>query len=211
MRPQCKLKEDAEGDMFSAREQRSRVRRITPSKVNAEESTSAKGGVTKFLATAVFFSTGFCLIFVAERLVTRGSGIEIAGFFRVLIGGLIVAVGLLIVDSLPIVHAFQGKPLIYTIAWKSALYIAVSLVYRYIKPLLTYLFQGMGISAAHSRALQQFMLPKMWAIDIWVAMLLVVYVTMQELSRVIGSNQLKYMFFGQRAKPGPERSFRDAA
>lgn len=187
------------------------MRRITPTKVNAEESTSARGGVTKFLATAMFFSTGFCLILVAERLVTRGSGIEVAGFFRALIGGLIVAAVLLIVDSLPIVHAFQGKPLIYTIAWKSVLYIAVSLVYRYLKPLLTYVFQGMGISAAQSHALQQFLLPKTWAIDIWVAMLLVVYVTMKELSRVIGNNQLKYMFFGQRGKPGTERSFRDAA
>jgi len=184
---------------------------MPPSKVNVEVRTSAKGGITKFLATAVFFSTGFCLILVAERLVTKGSGIEIAGFFQALIGGLIVAVVLLIVDSLPIVHAFQGKPLIYTIAWKSLLYIAVSLVYRYVKPLLSYVFQGMGISAAHSRALQQFMLPKTWAADMWVAMLLVVYVTMQELSRVIGNNQFKYMFFGRRSKPGAERSFRDAA
>jgi hypothetical protein len=176
-----------------------------------EESTRAKGGVIKFLATAAFFSTGFCLILVAERLVTRGSSIEVAGFFQALVGGLIVAVVLLAVDSLPFVHAFPGKPLIYNIVWKSSIYIAASLVYRYVKPLLKYLFQGVSLSAAASGAFQEFLLPRRWAIEIWLAMLLVAYVTMQELGRVIGRDQLKDMFFGRRGKPATEKYYRDAA
>jgi hypothetical protein len=170
-----------------------------------------KQEVGKFLATALFFSTGFCLILVAERLVTRGSGIEVAGFFQALYGGFIVAAVLRVVDALPFVHPFPDKPLIYNIVWKSSLYIAASLVYRYVKPLVKYLFQGMSFPAASSGALHEFMLTRRWAIEIWLAMLLVVYVTMQELARVIGPDQLKDMFFGQRGKPAGERYFRDAA
>src|SRR5262245_34471260 len=143
-----------------------------------EESSRAKGGVVKFLVTAVYFSTGFCLILVAERLVTRGSSIEVASFFQAVIGGLIVAVVLLAVDSLPLVDAFPGKPLIYNILWKSSIYIAASLVYRYVKPLVKYLVQGTSLSAAASSALQEFLLPRRWAIEIWLAMLLVAYATM---------------------------------
>jgi hypothetical protein len=176
-----------------------------------EESTRAKAGVTKFLATAAFFSTGFCLILLAERLVSRGAGIEIASFFQALYGGLIVAAVLRVVDLLPFVHAFPGKPLIYNIVWKSSLYIAASLVYRYVKPLIKYLFQGMSLLAAASGALHEFMLTRRWAIEIWLAMLLVVYVTMQELARVIGRDQLKEIFFGGRGKPTKERYSRDAA
>ena len=176
-----------------------------------EESTIAKGGLAKFLATAVYFSTGFCLILVAERLGTRGSSIEVASFFQAVIGGLIVAVVLLAVDSLPFVDAFSGKPLIYNIVWKSSIYIAASLVYRYLKPLVKYLFQGVSLSAAASGALQQFLLPRLWAIEIWLAMLLVVYATIQELGRAIGMDQLKDMFFGRRGKPAMEKYHRDAA
>lgn len=169
-----------------------------------------KQEVGKFLATALFFSTGFCLILIAERLVTRGSGIEVAGFFQALYGGLIVAALLRVVDSLPFVDAFLGKPLIHNIVWKSSLYIVASLVYRYAKPLVKYLFQGQSLSAAASSALQEFMLARRWAIEIWVAMLVVVYVTMIELVRVVGRDRLKNMFFGPRGKPAKERYSSDA-
>jgi hypothetical protein len=171
----------------------------------------AKQEIGRFLATSVFFSTGFCLILVAERLVARGSGIEVASFVQALYGGFIVAAILLVVDSLPFVHAFPGKPLIYNIVWKSSLYIAASLVYRYVKPLVKYLFQGMSLPVASSGAWQEFMLTRRWAIEIWLAMLLVAYVTIQELARVIGRDRLREMFFGSRSKPTKGRYSRDAA
>ena len=173
--------------------------------------STVKQEAGKFLATAVFFSVGFCLILFAERLFAWGAGIEVASFFQAVYGGFIVAAVLLVVDSLPFAHAFPGKPMIYNIVWKSSLYIAASLVYRYITPLVKYLFQGMSLPAAASGALQEFLLTRRWAIEIWLAMLLVVYVTMQELARVIGRDQLKVMFFGRRGKPAKERYSRDAA
>jgi hypothetical protein len=156
-----------------------------------------KEEIRKILTAAVFFSTGFCLIVLADRLLTRGSGVEIASFARALIGGLIVAKVLLVVDLLPFVHAFPTKPLVHNIIWKSSMYIAGSLVFRYLEPLVKSLFKGMGLAASHFSALGEFMLPRFWAIEIWLAMLLVVFVTMQELSRVVGKEKLRLMFFGR--------------
>ena len=167
-------------------------------------------GVGKFLGTALFFSTGSCLILIAERLVTRGSGIEIATFFQALYGGLIIAALLRIVDFLPFVDAFLGKPLIHNIVWKSSLYIGASLVYRYVKPLFKYLFEGLSLPAAAENALHEFMLARRWAIEIWVAMLVVVYVTMMELIRAIGRDRLKEIFLGPGSKSTRERYSRNA-
>jgi len=167
--------------------------------------------VGKFLGTALFFSTGFCLILIAERLVTQGSGIEIASFFQALYGGLIVAALLRMVDLLPFVDAFLGKPLIHNIVWKSSLYIGASLVYRYVKPLFKYLFEGLSLPAAAENALHEFMLARRWAIEIWVAMLVVVYVTTMELIRAIGRDRLKEIFLGPGSKSARERYSRDAA
>jgi len=173
--------------------------------------STVKREAGKFLATAVFFSIGFCLILLAERLVARAAGIEVASVFQALYGGLIVAALLRAVDSLPFVNAFSGKPLIYNIVWKSSLYIAASLVYRYVKPLVKYLFQGMSLPAAASGAMHEFLLTRRWAIEIWLAMLLVVYVTMRELGRAIGEDRLRKMLFGGKGKPAKESYSRDAA
>lgn len=171
----------------------------------------AKEEVRKILVVAVFFSAGFCLILASNRLLTEGSRVELASLSRAILGGLIVAKVLLSVDLLPFVHAFPGKPLVQNILWKSSLYVAGGVIFLYIEPLLKNLFKGAGLFVSHSRAWQELMLPRTWSTVIWVAMLMTVFVTLQELSRVIGKDQLKQMFFGRRGKPATQERFRDAA
>ncbi|HJY85909.1 MAG TPA: hypothetical protein VKE24_03640 [Candidatus Acidoferrales bacterium] len=171
----------------------------------------AKEEVRKILVVAVFFSTGFCLIHVSNRLLTEGSQVELASLTRAIFGGLIVAKVLLAVDILPFVHAFPGKPLALNIGWKTSLYVAGSVIFLYIEPFLKHLFRGAGLFVSHSRAWQELMLPRTWATVIWLAMLMAVFVTLKELSRVIGKDQLKYMFFGHRGKRVTQGRSRDAA
>lgn len=163
------------------------------------------------LVVAVFFSTGFCLIHVSSRLLTEGSNVELASLTRAVFGGLIVAKVLASVDLLPFVDAFPGKPLMHNIIWKSLLYLAGGVVFLYVEPFLKNLFKGVGLFAAHTRAWHELMLPRTWATVIWVAMLLAVFVTLQELSRVIGKDQFKHIFFGHRGRASIQRDFRDAA
>ena len=153
--------------------------------------------VRKVLGAALFFAVAFCLIVLADRLVGRGSDMEIASFSRAIIGGLIVAKILLLVDLLPFVDAFPGKPIVYNIAWKSTIYIAASLLFRYIEPLIKSLIAGASPSAAHHHAVQELSQPRFWAIEIWVAVLLVIFVTMLELTRALGKDKMRLIFFGR--------------
>jgi hypothetical protein len=95
--------------------------------------------------------------------------------------------------------------------WKSPLYVAGAVTFLYIEPLLKNLFRGAGVFVSNSRAWQELMLPHTWANVNWVAMLMTVFVTLQELTRVIGKEQLKYMFFGHRSRLANQERFRDAA
>jgi hypothetical protein len=153
--------------------------------------------VRKMLGAAVFFAVAFCLIVLADRLVGRGSDMEIGSFSRAIIGGLIVAKVLLLVDLLPFVDAFPGKPIVYNIAWKSTIYIVASLLFRYIEPLIKSLFVGASLAAAHLHAAQELSLPRFWAIEIWVGVLLVIFVTMLELTRALGRDKMRFIFFGR--------------
>ena len=171
----------------------------------------------KILVIAVFFSVGFLLIHFSNQLLTTGSGVKIAGISKALIGGLIVAKVLLIVDLLPLVHAFPHKPLAYHVVWKSTIYVAAAVVFMYIEPFAKSLFRGAGLLPSHLRAWHELMLPRTGATLIWVAMLLVVFVTLQELSRVIGKEEFKHIFLGHRgradaeARLPEEKHFPDAA
>lgn len=171
----------------------------------------AKEELAKILVVAAFFSTGFFLIHVSNRLLTEGSHVEIASLARAIFGGLIVAKVLLSVNLLPFVNAFPGKPLLPNILWKSLLYVAGGVVFLYIEPLLKNLFRGAGIFVSHSRAWHELMLPRTWATLIWVAMLMTVFVTLQEITRAIGKEQSRYMFFGRKRNLTNQERFRDAA
>jgi hypothetical protein len=171
----------------------------------------AKEEIRKILVVAAFFSAGFILIHISNRLLTEGSHVQIATLTRAIFGGLILAKVLLIVDLLPFVHAFPGKPLLNNIVWKSSLYIAGGVIFLYIEPFLKNLLKGAGLFVSYSRAWEELMLPRTWATVIWVAMLMLVFVTLNELSRVIGKDQLKHMVFGRGGKPVEPERFRDAA
>jgi hypothetical protein len=171
----------------------------------------AKEEGRKLLVGAVFFSIGFCVILIHNRLYVEGSQVETASFARALIGGVIVAKVLLTVDVLPFVDIFPHKPMIHNIAWKTSLYLAASLVFLYAEPFLLHLIKGAGLHGSHSQAWHELMLPRTWALVVSLAVLFLGFVVMQELSRVIGRDQLKYMFFGRRGKRTIEVRSRDAA
>src|SRR5215471_18584042 len=133
----------------------------------------------KLLVIAVFFSIGFCLIHLSNRLLIEGSGIALPGITKSLIGGLIVAMVLLIVDLLTFVNAFPHKPRAYNIGWKSSLYVIAAVIFLYIDAFVKRLIRGVGFFAANSRAWHELLTPRTGATVIWVAMLLVVFVTLQ--------------------------------
>ena len=127
------------------------------------------------------------------------------------VGGLIAGKVLVSVDMLPFVDAFPHKPMIHNIGWKTSLYVAAAVVFLYIDPFVKHLFKGAGLYASHSQAWHELMLPRTWATVIWVVVLMLIFVTVKEMSRVIGKDQLKSMFFGRRAKRITELRSRDGA
>jgi hypothetical protein len=167
----------------------------------------------KGLVVAVYFAIGFLIIQFHNRLLVEGSNIKIQSYVSGLVGGLIAAKVLLSVDALPFFDAFSDKPMIFTVGWKTALYTAGALGFLYTEPFLKHLIRGAGLYASHLQAWQELTLSRTWAKMIWVVVLLLGFVIMQELSREIGKDSLKRMFFGPRHKlPADRRErFRDAA
>ena len=151
----------------------------------------------EFVGAAVFFASVLCLIALANKLMVEGSDIELGGFARAIVGGLIVTKVLLSVDLLPFVDAFRDKPLLYNILWKLPIYAAATLLFRYIEPVLKSVIAGASWATAHHDAMQECTRPMFWAVQIWVILALFFFVTMQEPTRVLGKEKMRLIFFGR--------------
>jgi hypothetical protein len=171
----------------------------------------AKAEFRKLLAVAVYFAIGFCIMILHNRLLVEGSSIQIASYARALIGGLIAAKVLLTVDMLPFVDAFPHRPMVHNIAWKTSLYSVAAMVFLYAEPFLKHLVKGAGLYGSHHQAWHELTLPRSWANMIWVVVLMVGFVTMQELSRMLGKDRLRSVFFGPMRTPAGEERPRKAA
>ena len=151
----------------------------------------------QYIGSAIFFAGAFCLIVLAEKLTLAGSEVHVASFARAIIGGLIVAKLLFFVDMIPGVDAFRGKPLIYSIVWKTPIYVAMSLVYRYLEPVIVSVVAGLSVAEAHAHMVEEFTHPTFWAIEVWLAALFAVFVMMRELTLALGKDKVRVLFFGR--------------
>jgi hypothetical protein len=146
---------------------------------------------------AVFFALASCLVVFSDKLLVWGSQIKTATFATAIVAGLIIAKVLLLVDMLPFVDAFPDRPLMYNIAWKAPIYVTAVLAFRYLERLIHHLFAGEGIAAASTLALQPFTQPTFWATGIWIVVLFLVFLAARELSRILGKDRMRLIFFGR--------------
>jgi hypothetical protein len=153
--------------------------------------------VRKLLGVAVFFALASCLVVFSDKLLVWGSQIKTATFATAIVAGLIIAKVLLLVDMLPFVDAFPDRPLMYNIAWKAPIYVTAVLAFRYLERLIHHLFAGKGIAAASTLALQPFTQPTFWATGIWIVVLFLVFLAARELSRILGKDRMRLIFFGR--------------
>jgi hypothetical protein len=177
--------------------------------LQSRRETTERGGIVRVLhwvreevrkvrAGFLFFAGMFSLIVVTEHILGRtGSEVVIPGFARAIIGGLIAAKVMLIVDALPFTERYQGRPLVYAILWKSALYFLMSQVLAFLEPLARTLFHGRGLAAAYEAGVDRFREPRTWVIALWVAFMILAFVTGRELSRALGTGTVRKMIWNR--------------
>lgn len=151
----------------------------------------------KMLPAVGFFAAAFSLLVLNERVTLRGSALEVTSFARAVVGALIVAKILVFVNLLPFINRFPDRPLVYNISWKTSIYLVASLPFRYLETWGRTLFLSGSTAAAHQVALEEFTRPRFWIVELWLAVLLVVFVTAEELVRVFGMAKLRQVFVGR--------------
>jgi hypothetical protein len=148
------------------------------------------------LPPTLFFFITLHLIALIRVLMLKGTGIALSTSVSVTIAALVLGKTVLIADMLPFINRYPDKPLAYNVAWKTMLYVLVSIVIHYLERLVDFWKDTGGFIAANEKLWAEMIWPHFLAIQILLAMLVLVYCTMRELVRLIGREKMGEIFFG---------------
>lgn len=148
------------------------------------------------LPPTLFFFVTLHLIALIRVLMLKGTGIALSTSVSVTIAALVLGKTVLIADMLPFINRYPDKPLAYNVAWKTMLYVLVSIVIHYLERLVDFWKDTGGFIAANEKLWAEMIWPHFLAIQILLAMLVLVYCTMRELVRLLGREKMRQIFFG---------------
>ena len=149
----------------------------------------------------IFFFVALHLVAVVRLLMARQTNFQLTSTMSVAIAALILGKAVLIADMLPFINRFPQKPLIFNVAWKTAIYLLVAALVHYLERLVDFSRQAGGVVAGNEKLLAEMVWPHFWAIQILLFVLILMYCTARELVRVIGNDKVKRIFFGPMPAP----------
>jgi hypothetical protein len=116
------------------------------------------------------------------------------------VAALILGKAVLIADLLPFINRYPDKPLVYNVAWKTMVYVLVSMLVHYLERLVDFWREAGGVIAGNQKLLAEIVWPHFWAIQILLVVFILTYCTAREFVRVIGADKVRRIFFGPMQK-----------
>jgi hypothetical protein len=154
-----------------------------------------KEEIIEMIPPTLFFFVALHIVALIRSLMLKGTGIAVGTFWSVTIAALVLGKAVLIADMLPFINRYPEKPLIYNIAWKTALYLLVSLVVHYLEHLIDFWRETGGLVAGNRKLLSEIVWPHFVAIQILLAVMIFSYCSIRELARVLGRRRIVEIFF----------------
>jgi hypothetical protein len=153
------------------------------------------------LPPTIYFFIALHIVALVRALLIKATGISAMSTASIALAALILGKSVLIADMLPIINRYPQKPLIYNIAWKSMIYLLVSLLIHYLERLYDFSRQAGGVAAGNEKLLAEIVWPHFWAVQIILTMMIVAYCVGNELVRAMGRDRMQRMFFGPLPLP----------
>ena len=156
----------------------------------------------KILPPTIYFFVALHLVMFIRVLMLEGTGVSPYSSASIALTALVLGKAVLLADMLPLINRFPNKPLIYNIAWKTVIYLLISVVLHYLERLIDFWRQTGSFVAGNEKLLSVIVWPHFFAIQILLFILIAMYCTVHELVRVIGREKAMQIFFGPI--PAPE-------
>ena len=154
----------------------------------------------EILPVWAFFFFAMGLLSFTVSAVLGKYHIELARPHEYLVGSLIMAKVVLVVDSFAGKAWLRGRPLIYPTLWNTGLYVLAAVAFDSLERLFALVRrQHFGFDQATREILSNMAEPRYWAVMAWLIALILVFCAFRELIDSIGSDRFKEMFFGKHS------------
>jgi hypothetical protein len=153
----------------------------------------------EILPPTIFFFIGFNLIVLTTNLILANYGAQFASFLIATASALIVAKALLVANAMPVIRHYDRAPLIRPILFKTFFYWAAVFIARLIEHWIRFRLSGdyvFGGFVPHVEA--TFSWDRFIAIQLWILVLFLIYVTAIELNHLFGEGELWHLLFTSR-------------
>jgi hypothetical protein len=154
---------------------------------------------------AAFFFVAFLVGAITKALVLESYGLTPTGVVVSVVGALIVAKAVLIADHLPLMHRFDGRPLIVSVLWKAAIYWLLCLAFRVLEELVPLWSKHGGLGAAIQHMDDEISWPLVAAVQLWLVVALLLYSALRELDRHFGRGSLRRAMLSPGRAEAPHR------
>ncbi len=147
----------------------------------------------------LFFAVGFNLIMFTTQLVLDDYRLRFFNFMVATTGALLVGKAVLVANALPFLRRFDNAPLIQPILFKTLVYVLVVMVARLLEEVVSYFVGGGTLAGLVPHAREVFRWHHFLAVQIWITVLFLLYVTASELNALLGDGALWRVIFGRPA------------
>jgi hypothetical protein len=153
----------------------------------------------EILPPTIFFFIGFNLIVLTTNLILSNYGGQFASFLIATASALIVAKALLIANAMPMIRHYDRAPLLRPILFKTVFYWIAVFIVRLLEHWIRYRLSGQyafGGFVPHEVA--TFSWDRFIAIQLWIFVLFLIYVTASEVNHLFGEGELAHILFASR-------------
>ena len=153
----------------------------------------------EILPPTIFFIIGFNLIVLTTNLILADYGAQFASFMLATAGALIVAKALLVANAMSVIRRYDRAPLIRPILFKTVFYWAAVFIARLLEHWIEYLLSRDYVFGGFLKnEIAAFSWHRFIAVQLWIFVLFLVYVTASEFNRLFGHGELRRILFTYR-------------
>lgn len=158
----------------------------------------------EILPPTIFFFIGFNLIVLTTNLLLADYGEAFASFMLATAAALVVGKAVLVANAMPSIRRYDRAPLIRPILFKTAFYWAIVFIARLLEHWIRFwLVEHHPLGTFLPHMVATFDWRRFVAIQLWILVLFLVYVTATELNHLFGEGELGHILFTSRPSELP--------
>lgn len=155
----------------------------------------------EMLPPTIFFFIGFNLIVLTTNLLLADYGAQFAGFMIATASALVVGKAVLVANAMRAIRRYDSAP---PILFKTFFYWAAVFIVRLLEHWIRYRFGGDYVFGGFvPHAVAAFDWHRFIAIQLWIFVLFLIYVTATELNHLFGEGELGHILFTSRPSELP--------